>query len=204
MFYKDLKIFLVCFIFCVFTTAPGIYPVPNLEAVPVYLFDFPYLFFQAHTSFVKIAGQLVVCPKTPGCCLPLRLCYAFPALWDSLSLPPFLSNLTYTLGLRSYSLRGFHEPLHWIRHPQPFLLYHHQYILWALCLHMTLKLFPHVSISLPGWQTPRGGPNEKCWDHMQGEGRVTKSLPKFQQAASFHVGPMLLNINYHEKHLRWL
>lgn len=112
MFYKDLKIFLVCFIFCVFTTAPGIYPVPNLEAVPVYLFDFPYLFFQAHTSFVKIAGQLVVCPKTPGCCLPLRLCYAFPALWDSLSLPPFLSNLTYTLGLRSYSLRGFHEPPH--------------------------------------------------------------------------------------------
>lgn len=72
--------------------------------------------------------------------------------------------------------------------PNPF------FFIFDLCIyHMTLKLFPHVSTSLPGWQTPRGEPNEKCWDHTEGQGRVTKSLPKFQQAASFHVGPRLSN-----------
>ena len=60
--------------------------------------------------FSRTTGLLVICPKSSVCFMSLCFCYMW--LFSGIPFPPFffLSNLTYTLGLRGLSSRGFHEP----------------------------------------------------------------------------------------------
>lgn len=157
LFHQGLKTFHVSVLLCIFTVAPRVQLIKD-----PYLFRFISPLSRSHTLFSSTARLVAICPKSSGCFMPLCLCSCYFSL-ESPS-PPFLF-CPILLILQDSGVspqEAFMNPHVKLGVPNPLPFVVANAFLQFCINHVTLKLFPHVSISPPRLKTPLEGPNSKC------------------------------------------